>query len=1069
MSERVFIGRKDELASLQNAWHRAKAGHPQMVVILAETGLGKTRLVQEFYGWLSETDIEDPNGYWPDNLPIGASLGLNPPADAINLKVQIPWLWWGMRFHSVDERNQDPIRRSPFEAEDPNLTVHAEPIMLKRKINTNNKKAAKSFLGMFADFSTGGMASIGGTLNELWQQRNEQNTAIKELAFDAARLVEKRSEEINESVLGLLRLFLDKKITDAPTVPVILVLDDAQWSDPATAKSIDSILTKAARYNWQILIIATHWKREWEQLRLRHESGQEDLGSFFQTFQSWSSLSGNTPEAASLLLLEPLDPRSLLPVVSSRLPGILDEHKERLLVEADGNPRALEEMIQLLVPKPQYFQDNNSRGALSPLGIRRLAQLENTSLFDKVWQRFDEISTDIQDVLACGSMFGASFLGPMVEEILQRCDLDEHWSLEDQVKEKLVEAERIHSLIQNLSKHNHNFQQRIYHQVAANYLKGDAALKAARQRTLDARISHWLQPDNLSKFEPEEQETFLAFVVAHYLSAPDSHQGLARESGKAFSSYLKRLNARGAEAEIIASWEKVAAKLESLADAFVWHAAYAAEFALVVARNEQEGQQKARMLLESLDQAVTSRHADDLLREPKPDVKGPLSDYFREFTSQRDVASAYALQSYGFWSGFLDQFGEIPEHLGEVSRSLERLGILAEEVDGDAATARKHFVKSLALRRRIVEQLGETPKRLRDVGVSLHRLGSLTLDVDGKAASAREYFEGSLELFQRVLEQFGETPKRLRDVSQLIAKIGELALDIDGDAVNARKHFEESLVLNRRIVEQFGETPERLRDVSVALVQMGDLTRDIDGDAATARKHFEESLALDQKMLRLFGETPERLRDVSVALDRIGLLARNIDGDAAAARKHFEESLALRRRIIEQFGETPERLRDVSVSLDQIGALTFRVDRDAVNARKHFEESLVLNRRILKQFGETPERLRDVSVSLKWIGILAEEVDGDAATARKHFEESLALRRRIVQQFGETPERLRGVGVSLDKIGDLALNLDGDAATAREHFEESLALCQSIIENFGETPERLDDVTKALKRIENLR
>ncbi len=54
----LFVSREDELAWLQAAWYEAKAGRPQFRVLLGESGLGKTRLVQEFYRWLSSE--EDP-------------------------------------------------------------------------------------------------------------------------------------------------------------------------------------------------------------------------------------------------------------------------------------------------------------------------------------------------------------------------------------------------------------------------------------------------------------------------------------------------------------------------------------------------------------------------------------------------------------------------------------------------------------------------------------------------------------------------------------------------------------------------------------------------------------------------------------------------------------------------------------------------------------------------------------------------------------------------------------------------------------------------------------------------
>lgn len=57
----IFLGRKNELELLQDAWLKIqptdaeRQPEPQLVILRAEKGLGKTRLVQEFYRWLSST------------------------------------------------------------------------------------------------------------------------------------------------------------------------------------------------------------------------------------------------------------------------------------------------------------------------------------------------------------------------------------------------------------------------------------------------------------------------------------------------------------------------------------------------------------------------------------------------------------------------------------------------------------------------------------------------------------------------------------------------------------------------------------------------------------------------------------------------------------------------------------------------------------------------------------------------------------------------------------------------------------------------------------------------------
>ena len=47
-----LVGRRPEWAQLQEAWQRASAGRPQMVVLTGEAGIGKTRLAEELLAWV---------------------------------------------------------------------------------------------------------------------------------------------------------------------------------------------------------------------------------------------------------------------------------------------------------------------------------------------------------------------------------------------------------------------------------------------------------------------------------------------------------------------------------------------------------------------------------------------------------------------------------------------------------------------------------------------------------------------------------------------------------------------------------------------------------------------------------------------------------------------------------------------------------------------------------------------------------------------------------------------------------------------------------------------------------
>jgi hypothetical protein len=53
--ESVFVGRGSELADLQRAYgHVAVGGRPLLVTVVGDAGVGKTRLVREFWRWLGE-------------------------------------------------------------------------------------------------------------------------------------------------------------------------------------------------------------------------------------------------------------------------------------------------------------------------------------------------------------------------------------------------------------------------------------------------------------------------------------------------------------------------------------------------------------------------------------------------------------------------------------------------------------------------------------------------------------------------------------------------------------------------------------------------------------------------------------------------------------------------------------------------------------------------------------------------------------------------------------------------------------------------------------------------------
>jgi chromosomal replication initiation ATPase DnaA len=97
-----FIGREKELKQLLDSYNESKSGKTNLVVLEADTGIGKTRLLQELYHYL--TINEDDNEYWPDNLEdTKHTMTIIPEFDTLSPEqnLKMPWLWIAMRCQNI--------------------------------------------------------------------------------------------------------------------------------------------------------------------------------------------------------------------------------------------------------------------------------------------------------------------------------------------------------------------------------------------------------------------------------------------------------------------------------------------------------------------------------------------------------------------------------------------------------------------------------------------------------------------------------------------------------------------------------------------------------------------------------------------------------------------------------------------------------------------------------------------------------------------------------------------------------------------------------------------------------
>ena len=188
-----LVGRDDEMAMLMRRWERARQGDGQLVMIVGEPGLGKSRLIEEFHGRLADTPhtwVEWSCSQLLQNTP------LHPIAE-----------WGRQRFGGADV----PAERRIAELESSLAQVKLDP--------AENLPLLAPLLDI-----------------PLLQERAPALAA----------------EELRRRQLAALTNWV---MAGARTQPLVLALEDLHWADPTTLDLLRGIAERGARA--PLFIVAT--------------------------------------------------------------------------------------------------------------------------------------------------------------------------------------------------------------------------------------------------------------------------------------------------------------------------------------------------------------------------------------------------------------------------------------------------------------------------------------------------------------------------------------------------------------------------------------------------------------------------------------------------------------------------------------------------------------------------------------------------------------------------------------------------------------------------------------------
>ncbi len=484
----LFFGREDQLQTLHADWQQVKRGEPCFRLILGETGLGKTRLVQRFYQQISDTD--DPDHYWPDNL--GTDNGTNKVNPDFSERLirdkPISWLWWGVRFQNPHNRNALERMGCQIQADAHAIAPHLYSLQQYKEKKTRNANRIKQAL-----MATGSLLGLG--VFEVVV--NELALTLPGLADNVAESVRRRQQgcatgsEVEKQqqldALKLIREYLealmsreDKKIS-AESLPVILWLDDAQWADADSLAFVEKLFAQAKANKWPLYVIAVHWEREWR------EACAAPLTSPDLRPHSLAALCRRNPlifPAQSGEELPPLTAAQSQDLIHAALPGLSAAQQQAMVMRTQGNPGFLHDLLAHLSARERKFFVRGERNQpLSPAGEHELAHILTLQHHELTRYRYETLDTALQELLSWSSYQGETFFEVLTLSVAARLQpeyADKAW---------LDQAEQRYALIRRLAQfYQAQFKHPAMREIALEELRHNPAVLADFQVALRATL-----------------------------------------------------------------------------------------------------------------------------------------------------------------------------------------------------------------------------------------------------------------------------------------------------------------------------------------------------------------------------------------------------------------------------------------------------------------------------------------------------------------------------------------------------------------------------------------------------
>lgn len=370
-----FVGHEDDLQRLTDSLGALCQGHGQVVAVMGEAGIGKSRLVDEVRRRSrSAEEVPSESGRETQGEPVP-----NPVPPQGNVPVSsVRWLearslscgqtfpFWGItQLLKADLGLADG---------EPEATIR---VTLRRRLSS-----------LFGERSS----ELMPLLSHLLGIRMEQEEAEKLRVLDRETLARK--------VLLAIADYFGKL---AGQVPTVLVFEDLQWADPSTLQALERLLQLTDRWPVMLLILS----------RIEREHG------------SWRTKAIAATDYADRYVeidLKPLSSEDSNCLIDNFLAfaDVPDSLRQLILDRSEGNPFYLKEIIRSLIEQGDIVREGQTWHVIAEFA-------KPDSLRTALLARIDRLEEDERRTLRFASVIGRSFLYRLVEAITEaERELDTH-------------------------------------------------------------------------------------------------------------------------------------------------------------------------------------------------------------------------------------------------------------------------------------------------------------------------------------------------------------------------------------------------------------------------------------------------------------------------------------------------------------------------------------------------------------------------------------------------------------------------------------------------------------------